>query len=137
MKCPRCNSYVKYGKMQCKKCGLHFRYSDEAKSPKLRSTAAILARVGGVMGLHQFYLGYIVRGIIRMVLFVALCGVFVAPQLAHIFMTGTFRVEYDFVGIAGLVLLVVNIISYILAIIESVRITEGLTTTDSWGFLLR
>ena len=137
MKCPRCNSYVKYGKMQCKKCGLHFRYSDTAESPKKRATAAVLARVGGLFGLHQLYLGYVVRGIIRIVLFVGLVGLFVCPQLAHIFQTGMFRVEFDFIDIAGMVMVILNIISYILAIIESVRISEGIIKTDSNGFYLR
>ncbi len=137
MKCPRCNSYVKYGKMQCKKCGLHFRYSEHAESPCKRSTATILARVGGMMGLHHFYLGSIVKGIIRMALFIAFLGLFVCPQLMCICKTGMFRVELDFIEIAGLVFLVVNIISYVLAIIESLRISEGIMTTDSRGFFLR
>ncbi len=137
MKCPRCNSYVKYGKMQCKKCGLHFRYSDNAESPKKRSTAAVLARVGGLFGLHQIYLGYIVHGIVRIALFVGLIGLFVCPQLAHIFQTGMFRVEFDFVDIAGMVMVILNIISYILAVIDSVRISEGIIKTDSKGFYLR
>ncbi len=89
------------------------------------------------MGLHQLYLGFFFRGILRMVLFIAMLGFFVGPQLAHICMYGTFRVEYDFVDIIGLILLVVNIISYILAIVESMRITEGIIATDSGGFLLR
>lgn len=137
MKCPRCNSYVKYGKMQCKKCGLHFRYSDNAESTCKRSTAAILARVGGVMGLHHFYLGNKIRGVLRMVLFLALCGFFIAPQLINIFRTGQFRVALDVIDIAGLAFLVANIISYILAVIESMRISGGITNTDSKGFMLR
>ncbi len=137
MKCPRCNSYVKYGKLQCKKCGLHFRYSENAESNRLRSTASVLARVGGVLGLHSFYLGYVMRGIIRLLLFVAMCGLFIGPQLANIFTTGMFRVEPDFVDIAGAVLLVVNIVSYLLAVVESMRISQGIIRTDSKGFLLR
>lgn len=137
MKCPRCNSYVKYRSMQCKKCGLRFRYSDEAESPCKRSTAAILARVGGIVGIHSFYLGYVVRGIIRVVLFLGLCGLFIGPQLINIFRTGMFRVTLDVFTIAGLVFLVANIISYILAIIESMRISGGVTNTDSKGFILR
>ncbi len=137
MRCPRCNSYVKYGNMQCKKCGLHFRYSENAESTRKRSTAAILARVGGMLGLHSLYLGYYIRGIIRVVLFVGLCGLFIGPQLANIFGTGMFRVDFDFVGISGTILLIVNIISYILAVIESMRLSLGIMNTDSRGFMLR
>ncbi len=137
MRCPRCNSYVKYGKMQCKKCGLHFRYSENAESDRLRSTAAILARVGGLLGLHDFYLGYIARGAARLVLFIAMCGLFLGPQLANIFKTGMFRVEFDFVDIAGSILLIINIISYVLALIQSMRLAQGLVNKDSKGFLLR
>lgn len=137
MKCPRCNAYVRYGKMQCKKCGLHFRYSENAKSPKLRSTAVLFSRVGGLLGLHHFYLGFYLRGAIRIVLFLGLCGLFFAPQLAHIFSTGSFRVEFDFIDIAGMTALIFNIISYILAVIESVRISEGILATDADGLFLR
>lgn len=137
MRCPRCNSYVKYGKMQCKKCGLHFRYSENAESTRKRSTAAIFARVGGVFGLHDLYLGYYLLGVIRVVLFVAMCGLFIAPQLVNITQTGMFRIANDFVGIAGAVLLVINIISYVLAVVESMRISMGIKSTDSNGFVLR
>lgn len=123
--------------MQCKKCGLHFRYSDDAESTRSRSTAAILARVGGMLGLHHFYLGYYVFGAVRLALFLGLCGFFVGPQIVNIFQTGRFRVVMDFTDIAGLIFLTVNIISYILAIIESMRITEGVVKTDSKGFVLR
>ena len=137
MKCPRCNSYVKYGKMQCKKCGLHFRYSENAESTRKRSTASVLARTGGLLGLHHIYLCFYLRGIIRLVLFIGFCGLFVCPQLATIFKTGMFRVEFDAIDICGLIMLIVNIISYVLAIIESMRITEGIINTDSNGFMLR
>ncbi|MDE7463657.1 MAG: TM2 domain-containing protein [Clostridiales bacterium] len=137
MKCPRCNSYVKYRSMQCRKCGLRFRYSEEAESPCKRSTAAILARVGGIVGAHSFYLGYALRGVIRIVLFLGLIGLFIGPQLVNIFRTGMFYVKPDVFTIAGMVFLVANIISYILAIIESMRISSGITNTDSRGFYLR
>ncbi len=137
MKCPRCNGYVKYRSMQCKKCGLRFRYSEEAESPCKRATAAIMARVGGIVGVHSFYLGYKIRGIIRVVLFLGLCGLFIGPQLASIFGTGMFRVKPDAFTVSGLVLLVANIISYILAVIDSMRISAGIINTDSKGFMLR
>ncbi len=123
--------------MQCKKCGLHFRYSENAESPRKRSTAAILARVGGMLGLHNFYLGQVVRGIIRAALFAAFLGMFIVPQISNIFMTGQFRVAMDFITVGGMIFLVVNIISYILSIIESMRIQCGITNTDSKGFMLR
>ena len=122
--------------MQCKKCGLHFRYSDSAESTKKRSTAIILARIGGLLGLHRIYLGYIAYGAVRIALFAGLMGLFVCPQLAHIFQTGMFRVEFDFVDIAGMVMVILNIISYILAVIDSVRISEGIINTDSKGLYL-
>lgn len=137
MRCPRCDSYVKYGHMQCKKCGLHFRYSENAESTRKRSTAAILARVGGVLGLHSMYLGHYVLGAVRIALFVALVGLFLAPQLTTIFQTGMFRITPDFIGIAGMILAVLNIISYVLAVIESMRISMGIKNTDSHGFMLR
>ncbi len=137
MKCPRCNSYVKYRSMQCKKCGLHFRYSEEAESPCKRATAAIMARVGGIVGVHSFYLGYKLRGIIRVLLFLGLCGLFIGPQAVSIFGTGMFRVTPDAFTVLGLVLLVANIISYILAVVESMRISAGIINTDSKGFMLR
>ena len=137
MKCPRCNAYVKYGKMQCKKCGLHFRYSDGAESMRKRSTASILARIGGIMGLHWLYLGHYLRGIIQLILFVGFLGTYIAPQLAHIFATGQFRVVFDAIDIIGMILLVTNIILYVLAIIDSMRISGGIINTDSSGFMLR
>ncbi len=137
MRCPRCNSYVKYGHMQCKKCGLHFRYSENAESTRKRSTAAMLARVGGVFGLHSIYLGYYALGAVRIVLFVALVGLFLGPQLVSIFQTGMFRVTPDFIGIGGMILAILNIISYVLAVIESMRIAFGIKNTDSHGFMLR
>jgi len=97
----------------------------------------MLARVGGIMGLHHFYLGHFVFGVVRMALFLGLIGFYIGPQLAHIFDTGQFRVMFDFIDIAGLIFLMCNIISYILAIIESMRITGGIVNTDSKGFLLR
>ncbi len=89
------------------------------------------------MGLHSFYLGYVVRGIVRTVMFMALCAFFIGPQLINIFKTGMFRVALDFFDIAGMIMLVANIISYVLAIIESMRISCGITNTDSKGFMLR
>lgn len=137
MRCPRCNSYVKYGKVSCKKCGLRFRYADNAESLRKRSTAAILARVGGVMGLHWFYLGYFVRGIIQALLFVGFICSYVVPQLSNIFSTGQFRVVFDAVDVIGMILLVVNIITYVLSIIDSMRLSGGILNTDSSGLMLR
>jgi len=53
-----------------------------ATNPKNRTTAALLALFLGIFGIHQFYLGNKLSGIIRIVLTATIYGVLVSLPLA-------------------------------------------------------
>lgn len=55
-----------------------------ATSPKSRTSAALLAIFLGTFGIHQFYLGNKVSGIIRIVLTLTFYGAFITGPLALI-----------------------------------------------------
>lgn len=138
MICPRCDEELEYGTLICTNCGLKFKYNTKENISKCkRSTACILAYIFGALGLHNFYLGYFVKGVIRLTLFILFCGFFVSPQIMMLISTGNFRITYDYYGIFGLVMLGIVVVSYLLCIVEFVNIILGNINTDARGYKLK
>lgn len=135
MQCPRCENQIEYGVAACPYCDLRFKYNQRApqKSKCKRSTACVLTHLFGVLGIHSFYMGYFLRGIIRLVLFVVFCGFFVSPQLVNIAKYGMFRITFDMFGVFGLLSAVFIFISYCICIVEFVNIVLGKTNADANG----
>ena len=63
IKCPECNHKVDENKKICQNCGF-----DLGKVCKSKVWAVILAMSCGVLGVHNFYLGYKGRGIAQLIL---------------------------------------------------------------------
>lgn len=138
MVCPRCECEIGYGVKTCPNCGLSFKYREEnTQSNCKRSTASILCYLLGPLGIHSFYLGYFLRGTIRLVLFLLFCGTFVSPQIMQLVSTGNFRITYDYYGIFGLVMLGVTVVSWVVSMVEFVHLILGDTDRDAKGLKLR
>jgi len=52
--------------------------------PKSKTTAALLAFFLGALGIHNFYLGYTVRGVIQLILSLTFFGLFISGPWALI-----------------------------------------------------
>lgn len=137
MICPRCDSEIKYGAQQCPYCGLKFKYTQPVESKAKRSTAAVFTAIFGGMGLHNFYTGYFLRGVIRLVIFLLFCGFFVSPQVMNIITTGYIRFSFDLTGILGIVCLALYAVSRALTAVEFVYLLLGNIDSDAKGFKLR
>ncbi len=137
MICPHCENEIKYGANECPNCGLRFKYRNRSgASGCKRSTATYLALVFGSLGLHHFYLGYFIKGAIRLTLFVAFCGLFVSPLVQSSLSTGAIAYKLNALGICGIVALVVQIISFLIAMKDFVSLVLGDVKTDAKGLTL-
>lgn len=137
MICPRCDSEIKYGARQCPQCGLNFKYTQPVESKSKRSTAAILAAIFGGMGMHSFYMGFFLRGALRLVVFLLFCGLFVSPQVMNIINTGSIYFALNVTGILGVAALLLYAVSRALSIAEFVHLILGEADSDAKGFKLR
>lgn len=137
MTCPRCNEEVRYGRTECPHCGLRFKYPERKESRCRRSTACVLSFLFGGIGLHNFYLGFFLKGVIRMALFLAFCGFFLSPQLLHVFNEGRLVITFNAMGIVGLLALAAYLVSYMLAMAEFVYLVLGVRYQDSKGLRLQ
>lgn len=74
MKCPKCGVEVPNGSAFCPECGAAIEQSStsvvnnpsQGNASKDRTTAAILAILLGDIGIHWFYVGKTVRGVIAL-----------------------------------------------------------------------
>lgn len=137
MICPRCDNEIKYGSRECPHCGLHFKYRNRSGASRCkRSTASYLCLAFGALGLHHFYLGYFMRGAVRLALFMAFCGLFISPLMMSIASSGTVSYTVDALGICGLIALAVNAVSYAICLMDFVHLILGDTKTDAKGLTL-
>ena len=81
MKCPQCHAEIENGLDTCHSCGLKI-----ARAPYSRDVVALLCVLGfcGIAGLHRFYTGRIVSGILYF-LTGGWFGIGTAIDLYHIF----------------------------------------------------
>ncbi len=78
--CPNCGAHVNENQVVCVKCGGALTTvnkpasSKKTKSKKDRVTAGVLAILLGGLGIHQFYLGNTVSGILHILVVIGTCG---------------------------------------------------------------
>ena len=113
MYCPSCGTEADEGASFCKNCGKVMSdagrseseafgsrgYASDHPRPKKNKVAAgVLAIVLGGLGIHKFYLGYVVSGILMIVITVVTCGI-VGPIIGLIegilYLTKTDEEFYD------------------------------------------
>lgn len=92
--CTDCGNQLNIKAELCPKCGVRQRIKNEGKN---KITAGVLALIIGGFGIHHFYLGNTIRGVI----YLLLCWTFVPAIIAFIegiiYLTAsddTFRVKY-------------------------------------------
>lgn len=79
--CPNCGAHVNENQVVCVKCGGSLVAQDKpagskkTKSKKDRVTAGVLALLLGTFGIHQFYLGNTISGILHILAVFGTCGV--------------------------------------------------------------
>lgn len=74
--CSNCGASITSGAAVCLNCGCAV---SKPESEKSKIIAGVLAILVGSLGIHSFYLGYTKKGIIQLVLSLALSWTFVAP----------------------------------------------------------
>ncbi|MBR5711033.1 MAG: NINE protein [Thermoguttaceae bacterium] len=75
--CPNCGAHVNENQVVCVKCGSALNSQvrpTNSTSKKDRVTAGVLALLLGGLGIHQFYLGNTVSGILHILIVVFTCG---------------------------------------------------------------
>lgn len=70
--CPNCGSAVLPNSMFCAKCGVQLNSILRSQHSKL--LAGLLGIFLGGMGIHNFYLGYIGKGIVQIIVTIITCG---------------------------------------------------------------
>ncbi len=74
--CENCGTSITPGAAVCLNCGCAV---SKPTSEKLKILAGVLAILVGSLGIHNFYLGYTKKGVIQLVVSLALSWTFVAP----------------------------------------------------------
>lgn len=81
--CPNCGTQVQEGSDVCLNCGVRLNHSADSEKgsagggqnkPKSKITAGILGILVGGLGIHNFYLGYVGKGVAQILLSFC-CGV--------------------------------------------------------------
>ncbi len=67
MQCPNCSNEVSPIAVACPHCGHPINDPNAGASPKSRLAAAILCFFFGALGIHRFYVGKIITGILMIV----------------------------------------------------------------------
>lgn len=84
MFCPNCGSEVPEGANNCQNCGVSLASEQQAQSQsntvnnegqaKSKLVAGLLGIFLGGFGVHNFYLGFITKGIIQIIVSLVTCG---------------------------------------------------------------
>ncbi len=83
--CQNCGATTTEGQVVCLNCGFSLQSKDSSEeSERNMYIAAALAFFLGSIGIHDFYLGYTKRGIIKVVLTVALAIIVIGPAISSI-----------------------------------------------------
>ncbi len=69
--CYNCGTATQPNQIICTKCGVSLAKPSPAVSAKSKATAGILGIFLGCLGIHKFYLGYSLEGIIMLVVCIA------------------------------------------------------------------
>ncbi len=83
--CQNCGATTTEGQVVCLNCGFSLQAKDSCEeSERNMYIAAALAFFLGYIGIHDFYLGYTKRGVIKIVLTVVLAIIVVGPVISSI-----------------------------------------------------
>ena len=103
--CPHCGAEVNPEAVMCVACGTKFAEPEPEMSDKSKLAAGLLGIFLGGLGIHNFYLGYVVKGIVKILmstLGIALCGLGPFISLVWGFIEGIFilcdNINYDASG---------------------------------------
>lgn len=72
--CPNCGSPTDPNAAVCTKCGIALTRPVAQGQQKSKLTAGLLGIFLGSFGVHNFYLGYIAKAVIQLVITVVTCG---------------------------------------------------------------
>jgi len=76
--CPGCGAPTNESDVYCQSCGIAFVYNNNAGETevgnKSKIVAGLLALFFGGLGIHNFYLGYIKKAVIQLILGIICCG---------------------------------------------------------------
>ena len=72
--CPNCGVEHSPDDVSCVNCGISF-FPEVPVGPKVRVLAGVLGIIFGGFGIHSFYLGFTVKGILQIVVTILTCGV--------------------------------------------------------------
>lgn len=72
--CPNCGSPTDPNAAVCTKCGIALTRPVPQGQQKSKLTAGLLGIFLGSFGVHNFYLGYIAKAVIQLVITVVTCG---------------------------------------------------------------
>ena len=64
--CPACGKKIPFGAEECQYCGAELSNGQE-KPPRRRIVAGLLGIFLGFLGIHNFYLGYFKRGLLKLI----------------------------------------------------------------------
>ncbi|MBO4422408.1 MAG: TM2 domain-containing protein [Clostridia bacterium] len=128
--CSKCGNQVAEGNSFCPVCGNRFNARSAVVADKRKSklAAGLLAIFIGALGVHNFYLGYIGKAIIQLLL--SLFGLTVSVILTVVF---------AFIGLpfAGTIGYLFCLIPEIWAVIEGILILSGKINRDRLGHPLK
>lgn len=83
--CPDCGAATEARARKCTECGATLFVMRNTK-PRSRAVAALLAFLLGMFGIHNFYLGYMRRGLLKAI--VSVVGFIFVPILGGLFTVG-------------------------------------------------
>ena len=72
--CPHCGQPTVPGAAVCTSCGIALQGAVTAGEQKSKVVAGLLGIFLGSLGIHNFYLGYITKAVIQLVITVVTCG---------------------------------------------------------------
>ena len=102
--CPGCGAQVKDNQLVCIECGAALGrqpggYGYVPAMNKSRIAAGILGLLVGGLGVHNFYLGFYVRGVVQLVLTFLSCGAASVWGVVEGILILSGRINYDAQGL--------------------------------------
>ncbi len=118
MYCTNCGHEIAEDANYCPSCGFKVRRDENRceKGQKSQIGAGLLGLFLGVLGVHNFYLGYIAKGLGQ--LFMTLISLFLV-------LIGIFSFNYEFIIISIILSLILLFSSWLWSFIEAIMIFAG------------
>ena len=133
--CPFCGNQMPPGGHICMNCGVDTMQYGMPTSNKSKVVAGLLAFLMGVLGVHNFYLGYVKKGVIQVVGYVLAMVLYIGGIMTtEISTDGTVIMLGMLVGIAGFF---IAIAIGIWVLVEAIMLLSGKINKDGKGNLLK